>query len=320
MRETVLIEEMTWPEVRAAIAGGKRRVIVMLGAMEQHGPTCRSAPTPTSATRPASASRGGWGRPRRARRDARYSVGHLPMAGTVSIEEATLEAVIVDVCRSLARHGFREVILLCSHGGNYRALRNVLPGLREEHHALRISAITDFDEWLEDTKAFAAREGLEMTRLGVHAGQGETSLMLAHRPDLVQMDKACEGFTGDASIRWRSKVPPPMDTMSPTGILGDARESTAELGRRCSGANRARGADDRGRDAGPLRSERRGDRRIRRARIDGKRHGQAVARGPPQGHRLQPDADEGAALLDAGWSGATPRGRSPRPPTWSAPW
>jgi creatinine amidohydrolase len=148
----------------------------------------------------------------------------------VSVEEATLEAVIVDVCRSLARHGFREVILLCSHGGNYRALRNVLPKVREEHHTLRISAITDFDEWLEDTKAFAAREGLEMTRLGVHAGQGETSLMLAHRPDLVQMDKACEGFTGDASIRWRSKVPPPMDTMSPTGILGDARESTAELG------------------------------------------------------------------------------------------
>jgi creatinine amidohydrolase/Fe(II)-dependent formamide hydrolase-like protein len=44
------------------------------------------------------------------------------------------------------------------------------------------------------------------------------------------MDKACEGFTGDASIRWRSNVPPPMDTMSPTGILGDARGSTAALG------------------------------------------------------------------------------------------
>ncbi len=54
--------------------------------------------------------------------------------------------------------------------------------------------------------------------------------MLAHRPELVQMDKAVEGFTGDASIRWKSKVPPPMDTMSPTGILGDARGSTAALG------------------------------------------------------------------------------------------
>jgi creatinine amidohydrolase len=231
MRDTVLIEEMTWPEVKAAIDGGKRRVIVMLAAMEQHGP---HLPIGTDtylgyATGERLARRLG---------DALvapvvslgYSAGHLPMAGTVSIEEATLGAVIVDVCRSLAHHGFREIILLCSHGGNYRAIRNVLTRLREEHRDIRISTITDFDEWLENTKAFAAREGLDMARLGVHAAQGETSLMLAHRPELVQMDKACEGFIGDASIRWRSKVPPPMDTMSPTGILGDARGSTEELG------------------------------------------------------------------------------------------
>jgi creatinine amidohydrolase len=231
MPDTVLIEEMTWPEVKAAIQSGKRRVIVMLGAMEQHGP---HLPIGTDtylgyATGERLARRLG---------DALvapvvtlgYSVGHLPMAGTVSIEETTLEAVIVDVCRSLARHGFQEIILLCSHGGNYRAVRSVLARLREEHRELRISTITDFDEWLQHAKQFAAREGLDMARLGVHAGGGETSLMLAHRPDLVQMDKACEGFTGDASIRWRSKVPPPMDTMSPTGILGDARGSTADLG------------------------------------------------------------------------------------------
>ena len=231
MRDTVLIEEMTWPEVRDAIAGGRRRVIVMLGAMEQHGPHM-----PIGVDTYLGYATGA----RLARRlgDALvapvvslgYSAGHLPMAGTVSIEEPVLEATILDVCRSLARHGFREIILLCSHGGNYRALRNVLLKLRAEHADIRISAITDFDEWLENTKQFAAREGLDMARLGVHAAQGETSMMLAHRPDLVQMDKACEGFIGDASIRWRSKVPPPMDTMSPTGILGDARNSSAALG------------------------------------------------------------------------------------------
>lgn len=231
MRNTVLIEEMTWPEVKEAIASGMRRVIVMLAAMEQHGP---HLPIGTDtylgyATGTRLARRLG---------DALvapvvalgYSVGHLPMAGTVSVEEPTLEAVIVDVCRSLARHGFREIILLCSHGGNYRAIRNVLSRIREDLGEIRISTITDFDEWLAHTAEFAAREGLDMARLGVHAAQGETSLMLAFRPDLVQMDKACEGFVGDASIRWRAKVPPPMDTMSPTGILGDARGSTAELG------------------------------------------------------------------------------------------
>lgn len=230
-RDTVLIEEMTWMEVREAIAAGKRRVIVMLGAMEQHGP---HLPIGTDTYLGYAVGE----RLTHRLGDALlapvvslgYSVGHLPMAGTVSIEESTLEAVIADVCRSLARHGFREIILLCSHGGNYHALANVLPRLRADHRGLRISAITDFDEWVEATRRFAQREGLNMTQIGVHAGQGETSLMLAHRPDLVQMDKAVEGFTGDASIRWRSKVPPPMDTMSPTGILGDARGSTAALG------------------------------------------------------------------------------------------
>jgi creatinine amidohydrolase len=231
MENTVLIEDMTWPEVRDAIQGGKRRVIVMLGAMEQHGP---HLPIGTDTYLGYAMGE------RLARRlgDALvapvvslgYSVGHLPMAGTVSIEESTLEAVIVDVCRSLAHHGFCEIILLCSHGGNYHALASVLPRLRAAHASLRISAITDFDEWLQGAREFARREGLDMTRLGVHAGQGETSLMLAHRPDLVRMDRAVEGFTGDASIRWQSKVPPPMDTMSPTGILGDARGSTAALG------------------------------------------------------------------------------------------
>jgi creatinine amidohydrolase len=231
MRDTVLIEEMTWPEVRSAIDSGKRRVIVMLAAMEQHGP---HLPIGTDtylgyATGERLARRLG---------DALvapvvtigYSVGHLPMAGTISIAESTLEAVIGDVCRSLAHHGFREIILLCSHGGNYRAIRTILSRLREEHGDIRISTLTDFDEWLEQMTKFAAREGLDMARLGVHAAQGETSLMLAYRPELVQMEKACEGFIGDASIRWRSKVPPPMDTMSPTGILGDARGSTAALG------------------------------------------------------------------------------------------
>lgn len=231
MPRTVLIEEMTWVEVRDAIAGGMRRVIVMLGAMEQHGPHMAIG-TDTYlgyATGERLARRLG---------DALvapvvslgYSVGHLPMAGTVSIEEATLEAVIVDVCRSLVRHGFAEIILLCSHGGNYHALSNVLPRLRAEHARTRISALTDFDEWLVAAREFAAREGLEMARLGVHAGQGETSMMLAHRPDLVHMERAVEGFTGDASIRWKAKVPPPMDAMSPTGILGDARGSTDSIG------------------------------------------------------------------------------------------
>jgi len=136
MNDTVLIEEMTWPEVKAAIEGGKRRVIVMLGAMEQHGP---HLPIGTDtylgyATGERLARRLG---------DALvapvvtlgYSAGHLPMAGTVSIEEPTLERVIMDVCRSLGRHGFREIILLCSGDRRLRRVAGGHQGVRRARGA-----------------------------------------------------------------------------------------------------------------------------------------------------------------------------------------
>jgi creatinine amidohydrolase len=233
MGGTMLIEEMTWPEVRDAIVSGKKRVIVMLAAMEQHGP---HLPIGTDTYLGYALAE------RLARRlgDALvapvvtlgYSETFLPMAGTVSLEVSTLHAVVADVCRSLARHGFQEIILLPSHGGNYPILRDVLPRIREELSHVRILGKTDFD--VEGAKQFAVREGVELARLGAHAGQAETSQMLACRADLVHMDKACEGFTGDLSPYmpefYRSGFIPPMDGISPNGILGDPRESTRDLG------------------------------------------------------------------------------------------
>jgi len=150
----------------------------------------------------------------------------------VSLSVPTFNAVVADVCRSLARHGFREIFLCCSHGGNYPVLRNLVARIREEHPTLRIRAKTDWDT--EGTKQFVARESVNTARMGLHAGLSETSRMLACRPDLVQMDKARERFMGDLSPYLpefnRSGYFPPFDTISPTGILGDARESTRELG------------------------------------------------------------------------------------------
>ncbi len=231
--EEILIERMSWPQVRKAIDSGFKRVIVPIGAMEQHGPHLPIA-TDTLigyaiATRLAAmlgktlvspAITVGW------------SEGHLSHAGTVSISPETLKTLIVEYCRSLAAHGFKEILLLPSHGGNYRPVGEVLPRLREEIKGVRIIASdTDMDDSVRESAEFNRKHNLDPKKMGVHSGQGETSELLAIHPELVDMSKAVEGFTGDASVRWRAKVPPPMATMSPTGILGDAREATAELGR-----------------------------------------------------------------------------------------
>lgn len=227
-----LIERMSWPQVRSAIDAGYTRVILVVGAMEQHGPHMAIG-TDTFI---------GYEMARRLSRrlgntlvapaiTLGYSQGHLSHAGSVSISPETLKSIIAEVCASLAVHGFKEIFLLPSHGGNYRPLAEVLPTLRAELTGVTITyPELDLDRRIaEQSKSYLDR-GLDPSRIGVHAGQGETSMMLAIHPDLVDMRKAVEGFTGDASVRWREEVPPPMSTMSPTGILGDARNSTPELG------------------------------------------------------------------------------------------
>ena len=75
----------------------------------------------------------------------------------------------------------------------------------------------------ERAKRFALREGLDVARLGAHAGQTETSMMPAHRPDPVQMSKTCEGYVGDLSAAaaefMTTRKVPPVDTLSPAESL-----------------------------------------------------------------------------------------------------
>lgn len=233
MADEVLIERMTWTAVRDALAAGTRTVIVPVAAMEQHGPHMAIG-TDTYLGYELSE------RIARALGNAlvapaisiAYSVGHMPMPGTVTISEETLITVIKEVVDSLAHHGFEDIVLLASHGGNYGALKAAVPELRRKYPNIRIHSQMSFDEAMAGREQLYRELEVEDARMGVHAAQGETSMMLACHPDLVDMDKAVEGFMGDASIRWKSKVPPPMDEMSPTGILGDARGSTDEIGER----------------------------------------------------------------------------------------
>ncbi|MDQ7859526.1 MAG: creatininase family protein [Armatimonadota bacterium] len=230
--DEVLIERMTWEQVRDAIARGATRVLLVAGAMEQHGPHMAIATDTLLGYAIAT---------RLARRLGRtlvapaitvgVSAGQLSHAGTLSLSPETFGRVLVDYCESLAVHGFTEIMLIASHGGNIRPIGENLPELRRRLPGVRILASeTDPSVVAGKLERVCRKHGLNPALIGFHAGQGETSMMLATHPDLVDMCKAVEGFTGDVSIRWRAATPPPMSTMSPTGILGDARGSTVEIG------------------------------------------------------------------------------------------
>ncbi|TFG86888.1 MAG: creatininase family protein, partial [Gemmatimonadales bacterium] len=127
--KTIRMEEMNWPDIRSAIEGGFATVVVAVGSTEQHGP---HLPTMTD-TRIGDAV---------AERVARklgnallartVSVGvsehHLAFGGTVSIQPDTLRLVLRDYIDSLARCGFRRIVFLPSHGGNFSTVQQAIDG------------------------------------------------------------------------------------------------------------------------------------------------------------------------------------------------
>lgn len=230
--DEVFIERMTWTDVRKAIDQGKRRSLIMLGAMEQHGP---HLPIGTDTFLGYEIGE----RLARSLGDALvaplvtigYSPGHMCYAGTVTLPEPMVADIAFHIGCAMAEHGFQEVDLVPTHGGNYRATAQAVKKLREALPHVTVVGFGSFEPWADFYRAYAESRGLEPVRFGVHAAQAETSaLMASAHHDLVHQDRLVEGFLGDPSIRWRAPVPPPMDTMSPTGILGDARSSTRELG------------------------------------------------------------------------------------------
>ena len=71
--------------------------------------------------------------------------------------------------------------------------------------------------------------GVDAVKSGAHSGEWETSLMLALRPDQINMDRATEGFVGDLA-EIMSKVFDGIQNLDKNGVLGDLRPATAEAG------------------------------------------------------------------------------------------
>jgi len=226
---------MTWPEVRAALDAGRTTAVFACGAVEQHGP---HLPLFMDAEHGTALARG----VARALGDALVAptvrVGcsehHMALPGTLSLEESTFAAVCRDYCRSLARHGFRRVCVIPSHGGNFAPLERALPAMRDAAGpATRVLAFTDLQAVIGVWSRVADAMGLA-DRVGGHADVAESSVMLALHPALVRVDAAERGHVGPLTPDLAERLfAHGIHAISPNGILGDARGLSAEMGRRC---------------------------------------------------------------------------------------
>jgi creatinine amidohydrolase len=231
-------DRMTAPAIRAA-AQDDTVVIVPLGATEQHGPHLPTQVDWRSAYEISLRAARLMARmpdQRRALVTPAIPFGmsehHMSLGGTLTLDFATMAAVVGCVVRSAARHGFTRIFVLNGHGGNIAALDTIITELTI---ALKLP-IAGGTYWY--IAADSIRGILTHQKQLLHACEAETSIMQALEPDLVApLDDTMFGVhvPGMSAIpgvnpgvfRWQH-----LKTRSAIGILGEARAATPEKGRR----------------------------------------------------------------------------------------
>lgn len=157
---------------------------------------------------------------------------HLARPGSVSIGTAATAAIAARQCLSLARStGIRTFLLLNGHGGNQPAVRLALETIHETDADLRGFAV---DYWAPMFDRLD-RQGVARPEVMGHADVIETSILLALRPELVDLTLAVDdGYVDDRPGYLYSTDGIPERTQH--GGVGDPRAATAELGELYFGA------------------------------------------------------------------------------------
>jgi len=205
---SVWIEDLTWIEVRDALAAGKTTVIVPTGGIEPNGPylvtgkhnvvlkgACEGIArklgnalcAPTVAFVPEG--------------DLEPKSGHMRFPGTITLREETFEVLLEDIARSLQSHGFTNVVFIGDSGGNQEGMKNVAAKLNQgwKGTGSRAHFIPEFyryaDVFTYMDKSLGIKEGKND---GFHDDYVITSIMLAEDPETVRYDQRVAA--GKASI------------------------------------------------------------------------------------------------------------------------
>ena len=179
--------EVEWQRLKAqdlrAMAEQNAVVILPIASIEQHGPhlpvmtdtrlgheVAIRAARKAYGTRPTVVTPVVW---------SGLSEHHMPFGGTLILSHDTFRRVIKDLVISLSRHGFRDILISNSHGGNVVAMQQICDELAPEMPVTLVAttypseAGAPFREVLED------QENIQ------HACEAETSMMMVAEPDLV---------------------------------------------------------------------------------------------------------------------------------------
>ena len=223
--DTVVLEELTWPELRALVQAGKTTIIVPIGGTEQNGPHMTLGKH-NVRVRALSA------RIARALGNALVGpviayvpegalsppTGHMRFPGTITVPEDVFRRSLESAARSLRLHGFRDVVFLGDHGSTQAGQKAVAARLNRDWQGspARAHAIEEYYRaGTAEFRELLRARGYRPEELGEHAALPDTALALAVDPSLVRADPPAEARMPGAG----------------SGADGDPRRASADLGR-----------------------------------------------------------------------------------------
>src|SRR5574337_1737294 len=223
---TVVLQDLTWTELRSEIQAGKTTVIIPIGGTEQSGPYLalgkHNARVQVLSQRIAEAlgnalvapvvayvPEGGTAPP----------TAHMRFPGTITVPPDVFEKTLASAADSFKVHGFRDIVFLGDHGGYQADLRRVVARLNKSWAGSAAPAWAPPEYYEASSHGFRAslrRPGYADHEIGTHAALADTALELAVAPEMVRQQ----------ALR---NAPPPGPADGVYG--GDPRRATAELGR-----------------------------------------------------------------------------------------
>lgn len=223
---SVWIEELTWMEIRDAMAAGKTTAIVSTGGIEQNGPylalgkhnyvlegacegIARELGNALCAPVIKLVPEGSHDPP----------TGHMRYPGTLSLRAETFQMVLEDVGMSLAAHGFEHVVYIGDSGGNQRGMAAAAEALNGRNTNTSFHYVPEFYEYEKVFEWMESDLGIrEPINDGIHDDYVITSIMMANDPTTVRHEQRVAA--GLASIN---------------GLSIEDKEKTRDIGRKLLG-------------------------------------------------------------------------------------
>jgi creatinine amidohydrolase len=215
---SLLLDSLTWTEVRDALRAGSTTILIPIGGTEQNGPHMALGKHNVRSGKLAERIAAQLGHALVAPVVAYVpeAAGHMRFPGTITVANDAFTGIVAGAARSLRQHGFRDIVLLGDSGDYQPLLRQLGERLNREWagSGARVHYIAAY--YQAATSGYAQllqAEGFAPAQIGPHAGLADTSLMLAIDASLVRVDRL-----GQASPQ--------------SGVTGEPARASAALGQK----------------------------------------------------------------------------------------